>query len=69
MKIVIKDRKRYINFVARRRLKRVSYRRVDDDAYGVTLSFPLCSSDHNLISVSYPISPIPTQDPPKLRYL
>ncbi|MPC55361.1 hypothetical protein E2C01_049294 [Portunus trituberculatus] len=34
-------------------------------AYAVTLSFPLGSSDHNLIFVSCPISPIPPQDPPK----
>ena len=36
-------------------------------AYAVTLSSPLGSSDHNLISVSCPISPIPLQDPPKRR--
>ena len=30
-------------------------------AYAVTLSSPLGSSDHNLISVSCPISPIPPQ--------
>ncbi|MPC93284.1 hypothetical protein E2C01_088408 [Portunus trituberculatus] len=34
-------------------------------AYAVTLSSPLGSSDHNFISVSCPISPIPPQDPPK----
>ncbi|MPD00574.1 hypothetical protein E2C01_096055 [Portunus trituberculatus] len=34
-------------------------------AYAVTLSSPLGSSDHNLISVSCPISPISPQDPPK----
>ncbi|MPC17695.1 hypothetical protein E2C01_010559 [Portunus trituberculatus] len=33
--------------------------------YAVTFSSPLGSSDHNLISVSCPISPIPPQDPPK----
>ncbi|MPC44062.1 hypothetical protein E2C01_037723 [Portunus trituberculatus] len=38
-------------------------------AYVVTPSSPLDSSDHNLISVSCPISPIPPQDPPKGRYL
>ncbi|MPC37706.1 hypothetical protein E2C01_031196 [Portunus trituberculatus] len=32
-------------------------------AYAVTLSSPLGSSDHNFISVSYPIFPIPPQDP------
>ena len=32
-------------------------------AYAVTLSSPLGSSDHNLISVFCPISPIPLQDP------
>ncbi|MPC36371.1 hypothetical protein E2C01_029827 [Portunus trituberculatus] len=32
-------------------------------AYTVNLSSPLGSSDHSLISVSCPISPIP-QDPP-----
>ncbi|MPC48947.1 hypothetical protein E2C01_042734 [Portunus trituberculatus] len=37
--------------------------------YAVTLSSPLGSSDHNLISVSGPISPIPPQDPPKRRCL
>ncbi|MPC81519.1 hypothetical protein E2C01_076140 [Portunus trituberculatus] len=36
-------------------------------AYTVTLSSPLGSSDHSLISVSCPISPIPLQDPPKRR--
>ena len=38
-------------------------------AYAVTLSSPLGSSDHNLISVSCPISPIPPQDPRKRRCL
>ncbi|MPC59458.1 hypothetical protein E2C01_053477 [Portunus trituberculatus] len=38
-------------------------------AYAVTLSSPLGSSNHNLISVSCPISPIPPQDPPKQRCL
>ncbi|MPC62231.1 hypothetical protein E2C01_056314 [Portunus trituberculatus] len=38
-------------------------------AYAFTLSFPLGSSDHNLISVSCPISSIPPQDPPKQRCL
>ncbi|MPC51014.1 Dolichyl-phosphate beta-glucosyltransferase [Portunus trituberculatus] len=38
-------------------------------AYAVTLSFPLGSSDHNLISVSCPISPILPQDLPKQRCL
>ncbi|MPC16750.1 hypothetical protein E2C01_009585 [Portunus trituberculatus] len=32
-------------------------------AYAVTLSSTLGSSNHNFISVSYPISPIPPQDP------
>ncbi|MPC21310.1 hypothetical protein E2C01_014293 [Portunus trituberculatus] len=32
-------------------------------AYVVTLSSPLGSTDHNLISVFCPISPIPSQDP------
>ncbi|MPC56030.1 hypothetical protein E2C01_049978 [Portunus trituberculatus] len=36
-------------------------------AFAVTLSSLLGSSDHNLISVSCPISPIPSQDPPKQR--
>ena len=36
-------------------------------AYAVTLSSPMGSSDHNLISVFCPISPIPPQDPPKRR--
>ncbi|MPC11645.1 hypothetical protein E2C01_004316 [Portunus trituberculatus] len=35
--------------------------------YAVTLSSPLGSSNHNLISVSCPISPIPPQDPPRQR--
>ncbi|MPC38891.1 hypothetical protein E2C01_032408 [Portunus trituberculatus] len=34
-------------------------------AYAVTLSSPLGSSDHNLVSVSCPIFPIPSQDPSK----
>ncbi|MPC20839.1 hypothetical protein E2C01_013799 [Portunus trituberculatus] len=34
-------------------------------AYAVTLSSPLGSSNHNFISVSCPISPILSQDPPK----
>ncbi|MPC76648.1 hypothetical protein E2C01_071067 [Portunus trituberculatus] len=38
-------------------------------AYAVTLSSPVGSSDHNLISVSCPISPIPPQYPPKRRCL
>ena len=38
-------------------------------ADAVTLSAPLGSSDHNLISVSCPISPIPPQDPPMRRCL
>ncbi|MPC33803.1 hypothetical protein E2C01_027167 [Portunus trituberculatus] len=38
-------------------------------AYAVTLTSPLGSSGHNLISVSCPISPIPPQDSPKRRYL
>ncbi|MPC48501.1 hypothetical protein E2C01_042275 [Portunus trituberculatus] len=38
-------------------------------AYAVTLSSPLNSSDHNLTSASYPISPIPPQDPQKRRCL
>ncbi|MPC29408.1 hypothetical protein E2C01_022638 [Portunus trituberculatus] len=38
-------------------------------AYAVTLSFPLGSSDHNLISVSCPNSPIPPQDTPERRCL
>ncbi|MPC74849.1 hypothetical protein E2C01_069226 [Portunus trituberculatus] len=37
--------------------------------YAVTLSSPLGSSNHNLISVSCPISPIPPQDSPKRRCL
>ncbi|MPC57065.1 hypothetical protein E2C01_051037 [Portunus trituberculatus] len=32
-------------------------------AYAVTISSPTGYSDHNLISVSCPISPIPPQDP------
>ena len=36
-------------------------------AYSVKLSSPLGSSDHNLISASCPIAPIPPQDPPKRR--
>ncbi|MPC41506.1 hypothetical protein E2C01_035100 [Portunus trituberculatus] len=38
-------------------------------AYAVTLSSPLGSPDHNLISVSCPIFPIPPQDPQKRRCL
>ncbi|KAK8380763.1 hypothetical protein O3P69_008003 [Scylla paramamosain] len=38
-------------------------------AYAVTLSSPLGSSDHNIISVSCPIAPVPPQDPPKQRCL
>ncbi|MPC93734.1 hypothetical protein E2C01_088874 [Portunus trituberculatus] len=37
--------------------------------YAVTLSSPLGSSDHNFISVSCPISPIPPQEHPKRRCL
>ena len=36
-------------------------------AYAVQLYPPLGSSDHNLISVSWPIAPLPPQDPPKRR--
>ncbi|MPC85353.1 hypothetical protein E2C01_080123 [Portunus trituberculatus] len=36
-------------------------------ANAVTLSSPLGSSDHNLTSVSCPISPIPLQNPPTRR--
>ncbi|MPC63473.1 hypothetical protein E2C01_057572 [Portunus trituberculatus] len=38
-------------------------------AYAVSLLSPLGSSDHNLITVSCPISPIPPQNPPKQRCL
>ncbi|MPC36918.1 hypothetical protein E2C01_030387 [Portunus trituberculatus] len=38
-------------------------------AYAVTQSSSLGSSYHNLIFVSFSISPIPPQDPPKLRCL
>ncbi|MPC21610.1 hypothetical protein E2C01_014600 [Portunus trituberculatus] len=38
-------------------------------AYAVALSSSFGSSDHNLISVSCPISPIPPQDPSKWRCL
>ncbi|MPC50112.1 hypothetical protein E2C01_043934 [Portunus trituberculatus] len=38
-------------------------------AYAVTLSSPLGSSDHNLISIFCPTSPIPPQDPSKRRCL
>ncbi|MPC26257.1 hypothetical protein E2C01_019393 [Portunus trituberculatus] len=38
-------------------------------AYAVTLSSPLGSSNHNLISVSCPIFPIPPQDPSKRKCL
>ncbi|MPC82039.1 hypothetical protein E2C01_076682 [Portunus trituberculatus] len=41
----------------------------DPSAYAFTQSSPLGSSDHNLISVSCPISPIPPQDSPKRRCL
>ncbi|MPC34855.1 hypothetical protein E2C01_028258 [Portunus trituberculatus] len=37
---------------------------ISSPAYAVTLSSPLDSSNHNLISVSCPISPIPPQNPP-----
>ncbi|MPC49587.1 hypothetical protein E2C01_043395 [Portunus trituberculatus] len=36
--------------------------------YSVTISSPLGSSDHNLISVSCPISPILPQDPSRRKY-
>ncbi|MPC62849.1 hypothetical protein E2C01_056939 [Portunus trituberculatus] len=36
--------------------------------YAVILSYPLGSSDHNLISVSCHVSPISPQDYPKRRY-
>ncbi|MPC41987.1 hypothetical protein E2C01_035599 [Portunus trituberculatus] len=38
-------------------------------AYAVTLSSSLGSSDHKIITVSCPISPIPPQNPPKRRRL
>ena len=38
-------------------------------AYSVKLFSPLGSSDHNLISVSCPIAPVPPRDPPKQRCL
>ena len=38
-------------------------------AYTVKLSSPLGSSDHNLISVTCPIAPLPPQDPPARRCL
>ncbi|MPC66898.1 hypothetical protein E2C01_061053 [Portunus trituberculatus] len=38
-------------------------------AYAVSLSSPLGSSDHNVISVSCPISAFPPKDPPKGRCL
>ncbi|MPC19915.1 hypothetical protein E2C01_012847 [Portunus trituberculatus] len=38
-------------------------------AYTVTVSSPMGSSDYNFISVSCPISPILTLDPPKWRCL
>ncbi|MPC30347.1 hypothetical protein E2C01_023609 [Portunus trituberculatus] len=41
----------------------------NSSAYAVTLSSLLGSSNHNLISVSCPISPIPPQDPTKRRCL
>ena len=34
-------------------------------AYSVKLSSPLDSTDHNLISVTWPITPVQPQDPPK----
>ena len=37
---------------------------INPSVFAVTLSSPLCSSNHNLISASCPISPIPSQDPP-----
>ena len=36
-------------------------------AYSVKLFSPLGSSDHNLISVTCPIAPVPSRDPPKRR--
>ena len=36
-------------------------------AYSVKLSYPLGSSDHNLISVTCSITPVQLQDPPKRR--
>ncbi|MPC56762.1 hypothetical protein E2C01_050728 [Portunus trituberculatus] len=41
----------------------------DPSACAVTLSSPLSSSNHNLISVSCPIFPIPPQYLPKWRCL
>ncbi|MPC60941.1 hypothetical protein E2C01_055002 [Portunus trituberculatus] len=41
----------------------------NSSAYAVTLSSPLVSSDHNLISVSCPISPITPQGLSKRRCL
>ena len=41
----------------------------NSSACAVTLSSPLGSSDHNLTSVSCPISPVPPQDPSKRRCL
>ncbi|MPC64552.1 hypothetical protein E2C01_058670 [Portunus trituberculatus] len=41
----------------------------DPSAYAVSLSSLLRSSDHNLISVSCPITPIPSQDPQNRRCL
>ncbi|MPC86688.1 hypothetical protein E2C01_081524 [Portunus trituberculatus] len=41
----------------------------NSSAYAVTLSSPLGSSNHNLISVTCPISSIPPQDSPKRRCL
>ncbi|MPC60115.1 hypothetical protein E2C01_054152 [Portunus trituberculatus] len=38
-------------------------------AYAVTLSSPLGSFDHSLISASFPISPVTPHDPPKRRCL
>ena len=39
----------------------------NSSAYSVKLFSPLGSSDHNLISVSCPIAPVPPLDPPKQR--
>ncbi|MPC32898.1 hypothetical protein E2C01_026232 [Portunus trituberculatus] len=41
----------------------------NSSAYAVTLSSPFCSFDHNLISVSFPISPVPAQNFPRLEVL
>ena len=37
-------------------------------AYSVKLSSPLDSSDHHFTSVSYPITPVPPQDPLKRKH-